>query len=152
VGNRNVPGHHGDVQLLERDLTRRLIFAALFAVALTGIAIAIGNGRTSPTAQADRSEAIDALVPNEGADVLRQSTVGIDLADGYLARLAVNGVTIPDDQLTGDRGLGQFLFTPGPDRALETLSGGQNCVIATYWRAAEGPERGQTVRWCFSAA
>lgn len=144
--------HHGRVQLLERDLTRRLIFGALIAVAVAGMAIAIGNGRTSPTAQADRSDAVDAFIPNEGADVLRQSTVGIDLADGYQARLMINGTNIPDDQLSGDRGLGQYLFTPAPGLVLESLSGGQNCVIATYWRAAEGPERGQTVRWCFSAA
>jgi hypothetical protein len=140
------------VQLLERNLTRRLFFGALVALAVAAMAIAISNGRTAPTAQADRSEAIDAFVPNQGADVLRQSTVGIDVADGYQARLVVNGVNIPDDQLSGDRGLGQYFFTPGPGLVLESLSGGQNCVLATYWLAAESPDRGQTVRWCFSAA
>jgi hypothetical protein len=151
VGFRLAAGHHGHVQLLERALTRRLIYGAFIALAVTGMVIAIGNGRTAPTAQADRSEAIDAFVPNQGADVLRQSTVGIDVADGYQARLVVNGVTIPDDQLSGDRGLGQYFFTPGPGLAIESLSGGQNCVIATYWLAALGPDQGQTVRWCFSA-
>jgi hypothetical protein len=139
------------MQLLERDLTRRLIFGALIAVAVAGLVIAVNNGRTSPTAAADRSEAIDAFVPTEGANVLRQSTVGIDLTDGYLAELVVNGRFIPEDQLTGDRGLGQFYFSPGPDRVLESLAGGQNCVIATYWKAALGRDTAQTVRWCFSA-
>ena len=140
------------MQLLERPLTRRLIYAVLLVLAATGLVIAVNNGRTSPTATADRSEAIDALVPSEGADVLRQSTVGIDLATGYQAQLAVNGVTIPPDQITGDQGLNQYFFSPGPGQVLESLHGGQNCVIATYWPAAEGPEQGQTVRWCFSAA
>ena len=140
------------MQLFERDLPRRLIFAALIAVAVTGMVVAVRNGRTPPTLTADRSEAIDAFVPNEGADVLRQSTVGIDLADGYIATLVVNGQSIPEDQLSGDRGLGQYFFTPGSGLVLESLSGGQNCVIATYWRASQGPEAGQTVRWCFSAA
>jgi hypothetical protein len=140
------------MQLLERDLSRRLIYVGLLALATAGLVIAVNNGRTAPTVVSDRDDAIDALVPNEGADVLRQSTVGIDLADGYLAQIAVNGITIPDDQLSGDRGLAQYFFSPGPGRVLESLHGGQNCVLATYWRAAEGPERSQTIRWCFSAA
>ncbi|MDZ7678966.1 MAG: hypothetical protein U5K29_10485 [Acidimicrobiales bacterium] len=140
------------MQLLERDLTRRMLFAGLLALAVAGMVIAVSNGRTSPNAAADRSDAVDALVPDEGADVLRQSTVGIDVGTGYQARLVINGTTVPDDQLAGDQGLGQYFFTPGPGQVLESLHGGQNCIIATYWLAAEGPEQGQTTRWCFSAA
>ena len=139
------------MQLLERDLTRRLFFAALIAVAVAGMVIAVNNGRSSPTALTDRDPAIDGLFPTEGAEVLRQSTVGIDLADGYLASLVVNNQSIPDDQIGGDPGLGIFTFTPAQGQVLESLAGGQNCVIATYWQAAEGPETSQTLRWCFQA-
>ncbi|MGY6500874.1 MAG: hypothetical protein ACXIVQ_08305 [Acidimicrobiales bacterium] len=137
---------------MERALTRRLIYAALLAAATGMMAVAVANGRTSPTATADSSEAIVALVPTEGSDVLRQSTVGIQVATGYRAGLIVNGVTIPDDQLSGDPGLGQYFFTPGPGQVLETLQGSQNCVVATYFLAAAGPADSQSVRWCFSAA
>lgn len=140
------------MQLLERALTRRLIYSALLAVAVAGLVIAVSNGRTSPTAAADRNDAIEAIVPPEGGDVLRQSTVGVVVAPGYQASLTVNGITIPADELTGDRGLGQFYFTPGEGRTLASLAGGQNCVIATYWPAAAGPEQSETIRWCFSAA
>ena len=140
------------VKLLERDLTRRLFYLAMLALAVGGMVIAITNGRTSPTALSDREAAIDALVPNQGADVLRQSTVGIDVAEGYMARLIVNGVQIPDDQIDADMGLGRFFFTPGPGQVIETLNGGQNCVVALYWLAAAGSESAESTRWCFSAA
>lgn len=140
------------MQLLERDLTRRLIFAVLIAVAVGGLVVAVNNGRTSPTALTDRDAAVDAVIPTEGAEVLRQSTVGIDLADGYDASLVINNQVIPDDQLGGDPGLGLYTFTPAPGQAVESLSGGQNCAIATFWRIGEEPQRTQTVRWCFRAA
>jgi hypothetical protein len=91
----------------------------------------------------DRDDAIDALVPNEGADVLRQSTVGIDLADGYLAQIAVNGITIPDDQLSGDRGLAQYFFSPGPGRVLESL---QPVVRTASWPPTGVPPRARSAR------
>lgn len=139
------------MRLLERDLTRRLIFAALIAVAVAGLVIAVNNGRPSPSALPGRDAAIEALIPTEGADVLRQSTVGIDLVDGYRARLIINNQTIPDDQIGGDTALSLFTFTPGEGQALESLAGGQNCAIATYWRIVDGPERAQSIRWCFRA-
>lgn len=140
------------MHLLERDLTRRLIYAVLLAGATALMVIAVSNGRTSPTAMADSSEAIVALVPTEGADVLRQSSVGIQVATGYRAGLIVNGITIPEDQLSGDPGLGQFYFTPGAGQVIESLQGSQNCVVATFYPAAAGPAESQSVRWCFSAA
>lgn len=139
-------------QLLERDLTRRLIFGLLIVVAVAGLVVAVNNGRPTPNDPSGRDAAIEALIPHEGADVLRQSTVGIDLADGYRASLIVNNQTIPDDQLGGDQALSQYTFTPGEGQVLESLSGGQNCVIATYWRIAEGRDRSQSIRWCFRAA
>lgn len=139
------------MQLLERDLFRRLLFAALIAAAVAGLVIAVNNGRPSPNALPARDAAIEALIPSEGADVLRQATVGIDLADGYQARLIVNNQNIPDDQIGGDNALSIFTFTPGEGQALESLAGGQNCVIATYWRVVDGPDRSQSIRWCFRA-
>jgi hypothetical protein len=139
------------LQLFERDLTRRLIFAVLVAVAVGAMVVAIDNGRTSPTAIADREPAIDSLRPNQGADVLRQSTVGIQVAPGYMALLSINGIAIPEEQIGGDRNLGQYFFTPGAGQVIETLRGGENCALASYWRAAEGRDRSQTVQWCFSA-
>ncbi len=139
------------MRLLERDLTRRLIFAALIAVAVAGLVVAVNNGRPSPVNLSGRDAAIEALIPTEGADVLRQSTVGIDLADGYQVQLIVNNQTIPDDQIGGDPNLSLFTFTPGEGQVLSSLTGGQNCVIATYWKVADGPGRSQSYRWCFRA-
>lgn len=140
------------MQLLERDLPRRLVFTALIAIAVAGLVIAVNNGRPSPDALPARDAAIEALIPTEGADVLRQATVGIDLVDGYRAGLIVNNQTVPDDQLGGDTALSMFTFTPGEGQVVESLTGGQNCVIATYWKIIDGPERAQSIRWCFRAA
>ncbi len=139
------------MDLFERALPRRLFYSGLIALAALGIVIAVDNGRTSPTNLADLNPAVNALLPPDGGTVLRQSTVGITVASGYQARLIVNGVSIPEGQMSGDTGLGQYHFTPGEGTILDTLHGGQNCITATYWRAAEGPGNGETTTWCFTA-
>lgn len=139
------------MDLFERALPRRLLYVGLLAVAAAGIVIAIDNGRTSPTNMADLNPAVDSLLPPDGGTVLRQATVGITVASGYQARLSINGVTIPDGQMSGDPGLGQYFFTPSQDTILDSLDGGRNCITATYWRAADGPGSGDTMDWCFNA-
>ncbi|MBK5224724.1 MAG: hypothetical protein JJE52_17995 [Acidimicrobiia bacterium] len=138
--------------LLERDLTRRLLFGVLIVGATAAMVAVSMNGGSNTTATSERDPAIDALVPGNQADVLRQAQVGIDLDDGYMAALTLNGTLIPAEEISGDSGLGQYFFQPGPDRVVETLRSGLNCVSATYWRATEGPSQSRVTNWCFNAA
>jgi hypothetical protein len=94
---------------------------------------------------------IEQLIPAKNAKILQQDQVGIDLQTGYSARLAVNGVDIPDDQVTVVSGLDEFLFQPGPGKAFEQWPAGQNCVVATFWANDVGPGQSRTQPWCFTA-
>lgn len=127
----------------------RVVYVALIAVATLGLVVAVNNGRPNPTAVSDADPTIDALVPTPGSEVLRQAQIGIDLATGHTAELAVNGVPIPPDQVVGDPSLAQFFYLPREGGAVEELNPGPNCITATYWAVAEGPERASTESWCF---
>jgi hypothetical protein len=101
------------------------------------------------TTDLDRGN-IERLIPTPGSKILRQETIGIDLAPGYEGTLTVNGTPIPEDQLTTVPALNQVAFTPGSGKAVSTLQAGQNCVVATYWLTQTGPSQSSTRSWCFT--
>ena len=96
--------------------------------------------------------AVDALIPPRNAEVLSQVDVGIDLAPGYDARLAINGVDIPPGEIRHDPGLNRFTFRPDQGKAIERLQAEQNCALAAYWRQEAGPAEAATISWCFTAS
>lgn len=148
IGIGAAGGHTWDV--LSRVITpHRVVYTVLIAIALGAIVVAVNNGRPNPTAISDADPSIDALVPTPGSEVLRQAQIGIDLASGYTAELTVNGIPIPADQVIGDPSLAQFFYLPRPDGAAGELNPGPNCITATYWRVADGPERASSESWCF---
>lgn len=154
--------HHGPVPaspfaVLDRTVPRRIIFGLLLLAAFGAMAyVAIDPGPTTRTAS-DRDPAIEALIPTANADVLRQSEVGIDLAEGYRASLTINDVPIPPDQIIGSAdassppSLARYVFAPGDGKAVETLRAGLNCVTAEFWLATD-PNDTSVYNWCFSAA
>lgn len=93
--------------------------------------------------------AIEQFFPTEGDKIFQQAPVGLDLEAGFDARLALNGVAIPEDQLDKTPALNLVLFTPGPDKEVEQYDQGQNCVVATFWPLSD--TAAVTSRaWCFS--
>jgi hypothetical protein len=110
------------------------------------VAVTSGGGTTAP-----EREGIVALVPGEGDLVLLQSRVGVVVQPGWEARLSVNGVTIPDDQLDEALEPGQRLFQPGPGKVIAQLEPNNNCVTAQVWPLAAGPDRSTVRTWCFRA-
>jgi len=131
--------------------TRRLIVIGGLAVAAALLAIAIivyiGNPRTT-----DLPVAIQAVSPEPGTNVLLQNAVVVDLAVGYTAEIDINGVPIPATEINEAAALNQLRFQPGEGKALSRLFADQNCVRATYWLIAQGPESSQTFTWCFFAS
>ena len=122
-------------------------FAALFA----GVR-ATTTESDQPVTVNGRPEVVEHLYPRNGAEVLRQVEVGIDLVSGYEGTLVLNGVPLPEGELRLVPEQNQMFFTPGPDKAVEKLSPGTNCAIAVVWESSEG--RGVddlTYRWCFDA-
>lgn len=141
------------------DLPRKILITLLFVAVIAGIAV---TGRMAVTGTGATSDAlpdsVERLIPASGAQALRQAQVGIDVADGYDAYLQVNGVTISTaaEGLIKD-GTGLVQFQPGPpsetapDRPIETLNQGQNCVTAFVWDQLEGQATAEPVAWCFNA-
>ena len=136
------------------DVPRRIIITILIVGAVVGIfftgRMAITGGNETSGALPD---SVDRLIPASGSEVLRQSQVGIDVADGFDAYLQINGVEVrtAEDGLIKDLGTGLILFQPGPDRPVEELNPNQNCVTAFVFDQLEGPTTAQPVTWCFQA-
>lgn len=136
------------------DIVRRVVITVLIVGALVGIFV---TGRMAITGGDETSgalpDSVDRLIPASGSEVLRQSQVGIDVADGYDAYLQINGVDVrtAEDGLIKDLGTGLILFQPGPGRPVEELEANQNCVVAFVYDQLEGPNSATPVSWCFQA-
>ncbi|MEX0768039.1 MAG: hypothetical protein WD029_06175 [Microthrixaceae bacterium] len=126
-----------------------LIIGAIVGIFLTGKSATTGMDSTSQ----NLPNSVERLLPASGDEVLRQAQVGLDLAEGYKATLSINGTEIrtAEDGLITDLGTGQVLYQPGPDKVVETLNSGQNCVIAMVWDELEVESTAIPVSWCFDA-
>lgn len=132
-------------------------YRAFVAAALVVAAAALYFGVKATETDSDqpitvngRPEVVEHLYPRNGAEVLRQVEVGIDLAGGYEAALMVNDTAIPTDELRIVPEQNQVFFTPGEGKVLERLPAGPTCVTATVWRSADGPGVDDlSYRWCF---
>lgn len=137
-----------------KDIVRRVvilvaIIGSLVGLFFTGRAAQTGLGATS----ASLPDHVERLIPASGAEVPRQSQVGIDVADGYDAYLIINGTEVRsgEEGLITDLGTGLVLFQPGDGKIVESLHGGRNCVVAMVWDQLEGPTTAVPVSWCFDA-
>ncbi len=139
--------------MLESVILRRVLLGAAALMGTVAILLALLLADTDDNDVSVTGNAVvDELIPPRNAEVLAQETVGIDLAIGYDARLVVNGVAIPREQIRHLPNLNRFTFRPGQDKAIERLQAEQNCVQATYWRQEVGPDDADTISWCFTAS
>ena len=118
-----------------------MVLGALIGLVLTFQAATTGNDRTSES----KPEFVDRLIPESGAEVLRQSGVGIDVAAGYDAYLIINGTEIrtAEDGLIKDLGTGLIQFIPGEGRPVTALNPERNCALAMVWKQSEGEKTAQ---------
>ena len=139
--------------MLESIVLRRVLLgiAALMGAAAILLALFLSDTDDNDVTVTGNA-AVDELLPPRNAEVLSQETVGIDLATGYDARLTINGVEIPPDQIRHLPNLNRFTFRPDQGKAIENLRAEQNCVVVTYWRQEVGPADADTISWCFSAS
>lgn len=132
-------------------LVRRVVVPLALLACLAGLAYTAFNADTEKTdISVSSNEALDALVPTRGAEILSQDIVGVDLAFGWDASLSVNGTPIPADQTEHEAARNWVFFRPGPGQAVVALDENTNCAEAVIWRTVEGPEKARPpVRWCF---
>jgi len=135
----------------------KALLAALAVVMVVLTVYVYDNSVTGPDqASLSKPDYVERLIPESGTDVLRQSTVGIDLKEGYDAYLVVNGVTITNEATTADDdglrkapSLGTVEYDPGPGRRITALQTPRQCVDAWVWKKLDGPDNPQQISWCF---
>ena len=130
----------------------KIVAAAVVAVAALLIFIAftsLGDDEDPVLSEGDQ-QVVENLIPRRDTQVPQQSSVGIDLVTGWAGALTINGVEIPEDELTTTPEIGLIMYTPAEGKAVEELQAGQNCITATIWRISDG--RGvndRSIPWCF---
>ena len=147
---------------------KRIVGPALITLGVVMVIFALIISNQGPEdRRIEGKPAIEALIPPENPEVLRQVGVGIDLASGYDAELTINDIPIPRDQINvlrseedpresagtgGSFGstLNRFVFQPLDGRAVPELLGGRNCVVAEYWPLSD-PSSRKRIEWCFTA-
>jgi hypothetical protein len=147
---------------------RRTVIGLVLLAAFASAAWLIGSTEPNENADLDKTVIIS-LTPNDGAQALRQTQVGADLAVGYDGRLVINGIEIPEEQMVGARdpaqvapddlaqnGLrannrNQVYFKPGPGKVIETFESGTVDITLRYFKEGQPGEGAGTVRWSFNA-
>jgi hypothetical protein len=165
-------GLHGGVAerrfALGRFDLRRLGASVLIAGALALIVWGFASAETGDQAVEINDPAIERVLPNPGALVLRQSQVGADLATGYRGILIIDGQEIPtqDAQATGqpnndasvnfdavfDLAQNTVLFVPRQGATIEQFSPGEHQVTLVYWKLDESRDSARTFSWKFKVS
>jgi hypothetical protein len=130
------------VQQTRHRITFLILGVALIVIVAGAIALA-PDGRTTAL-----PDAVDSYAPVDGATVLRQTQLVIDLGVGYAIDLMVDGVAIPDAELDIVPQTGLFTWTPGPGKTFEEWAPGFHAVAVTWDRATGLPDPG-SLRWSF---
>lgn len=131
-----------------RPQPRHVAYVVLVAVVVVAVYALVQLADTNATNL--ESGSIERLIPTPDSKILQQDQIGIDLATGYEASLAVNGTPLPLDEVLVVPALNQVFFQPGPGKTFEFWPAGRNCVVATFWRTATGPGQSAARTWCFS--
>lgn len=120
----------------------------LVAIAIGGVYLVARLATNDSVNLADG--AIERLIPAQNDKILQQGTIGLDLAEGYDAELAVNGTPIPDDEVTRTPALNLIEFQPGPGKVFEQWPAGQSCIVGTFWKTSVGRNQATSRSWCFT--
>jgi hypothetical protein len=153
-----------------RRVDRKLLAASLaIAVGLVLIVVALSQAVTGDEAT-QLPPAIESITPAPDAvQVLRQTQVVIDLAEGHEGEVTVDGValtTVRLDELAAvdiepgeqvdvppgavfEPGNGTLTFTPGEGAPIEEFEPGAHTVSVVYWRAVDGRDTARTYTWTF---
>ncbi len=116
-----------------------LAFAAVIAGAI--FLIPAGDPASLP-------DAVESFSPGEGDLVVQPIKVVLDLQADYDARLVIDGIAIPPEQVDSIVATGRHQFEPGPGKAIEQWTPGEHTVVATYIGGPNNTDSG-TIVWTF---
>ena len=124
----------------------RLIFTllglALAAVAIGAVVFAPSGNESTPP------EIVEGYSPTDGATVLRQIAIEIDLPVNYSIDLVVDGVAIPDREIAVTEETGKFTWRPGATTIIPEWTPGIHTVWVRWDRISGLPDPGEWI-WSF---
>jgi hypothetical protein len=156
---------------MSRRLDRKLLAASLaIAVGLVLVGFALTQAVTGDDVT-NLPDAIESITPAPDAvQVLRQTQVIVDLAEGHEGELTVDGVVLPTirlDELASldvepgqqievppgavfEPGNATLTFTPGDGAPITEFAPGAHTVSVIYWKSVDGRGTARTYSWTFT--
>ena len=126
---------------------RYRITFALLGVALA--AVVVGAVLLAPRGSTvELPAAVEAISPADGATVLRQTQLEIDMQVGYRIEVFVDGTPIPFDELAFTEPTGRYVWRPAEGGTLEQWTPGLHAVLVRWDRDVGFPDSGE-IRWSF---
>jgi hypothetical protein len=154
-----------------RRIDIKLAIASLaIAVGLVLVGFAVVSGVTGDDVT-DLPDAIERISPvPDAVQVLAQSQVVVDLAEGFEGRLTIDDIDFPTlrmEELTDDDvepgqqveipagvvfepGNDTLTFTPGPGIDIERFDDGVHRVRVVYWPVEKGEDAARSYSWTFT--
>ncbi len=123
-------------------ITYTLLGLALAIVAIGAVVFAPSGGLT------EVPESLESYSPADGATVLRQIEIEIDLPINYAIVLVVDGVTIPADEINATEQTGRFTWRPSETTIIPEWSVGFHTVWVRWDRDPGLPDPGEWI-WTF---
>ena len=143
-----------------------LIVAIGLMIVIRGVLAGVtGEDRSDLPAEIEQIEPVP-----DAVRVLAQTSVFVDLAEGYTGRLIIDGVeieTIGIDELGNTQiepgqqislppatiyepGNATLTFTPAAGAPIEEFGEGLHDATVIFWRIEDGPARSRTYSWTFN--
>lgn len=120
-------------------VVRAVVIAAIALIVANLIIVAIVETRTGTESQTNvLPQDVTSISPVPGSTVRPQDTISVDLRDGLIGDLYIDGRVIPVDQTTQVPALGVISFRPGPGKEITQFSPGRHSV-EIRWRALRAP-------------
>ncbi|HEY7136032.1 MAG TPA: hypothetical protein VIB48_13290 [Acidimicrobiia bacterium] len=128
-----------------------------FAIVAVGLLIVVNllvyvgvSADTSDKTRVLPSE-VQNVLPAPGSQVRVQDTVAVDLRDDLTGVLVIDGVELPENEISRIPSLGEISFRPGQGKVFERLEPGVHNVSVIYWPQIKNRSDGtQTFTWSFS--
>lgn len=130
-------------------MTRTRYRIVLLLLGIGFIAVVLGAVLLAPEGTApELPEAVNRIEPGDGELLFGQPRVVLDLSPGYRARLIIDGIPIPDEQVIWTEATGLHVFDPGPGKVIESWAPGFHLVEASWDGIAGQPDPGN-LTWTF---
>jgi hypothetical protein len=124
-----------DTQAIRRRrLVRGLIVAGIVLVAVNLVIIGISQTSTGTKSQTNvLPSAIQSISPVPGSTVRPQDAIQVDLRDGLVGDLYIDGRVIPVDQTEQIAALGLLSFRPAKGKEFDQFGPGRH-TVEVRWR------------------